>query len=103
MSEVLRWANIALEEDHEYMMNMCFSFLSYIGMSTPVELKSCLPEILDLMLKSEQCSQFYCKYFNCFFLATSYHILSVLTTKEVMSAAGYLKKTSFPHLLVLRD
>ena len=62
MPEVLRWAKISLEEEHENMMRVCYGILNWVGAgATPTEFKTCLPEIVDLMLESEKFSELYCK------------------------------------------
>ena len=63
MPEILRWAKIALEEDHEEMMGVTFGMINTIGQSAPAEFKESLPKVLDLMLESDKCQEFYRKYF----------------------------------------
>ena len=64
MPEILRWAKISQEEDHDDIMMVCFGILSWIGAGeTPKEFKTSLPEIVDLMLGSDKYSQLFCKPF----------------------------------------
>ena len=67
MPDVLRWAKLASQENHEDMSNILFAILSWVGMSAPVSIKDSLPLVVDLMLESEQMEQLSCKT-NDFFL-----------------------------------
>ena len=51
---IFHWIKIAVEEDHDDMVNWNFGMLQWIGISPPAELKDTLPEIIDLMLETEK-------------------------------------------------
>ena len=59
--EVLRWAKIAIEEDHTDMLRIFFGILSWIGLSPSADFKDSLPEFVDLMLESEKCQDLFGK------------------------------------------
>ena len=70
LPDIIRWVKIAHADDHDDMMNVCFGVLNWVGLGTPMELKSSLGELIDLMLASEKCNEMYCKYLkNNLFLA----------------------------------
>ena len=57
MANILRWARIAVDEDHEDMMSYTFNILQTVGYEPPEEMKDMLPELLDLMFHSDKCSE----------------------------------------------
>ena len=47
------------------MMHLCYGILHSVGSgSTPTEFKTCLPEIVDLMLESGKFNELYCKFMS---------------------------------------
>ena len=64
MPNLLRWARIAVDEDHEDLMQYTFSILHQFGYQPPGEFKEYLPDILDLMFHSEKCKELASKLFS---------------------------------------
>ena len=55
MPNIIRWAKIAVKEDHEDMTNVTVSLLSIVGLSPPTAFSKHLPDLFELLLKSEKC------------------------------------------------
>ena len=61
MPNILKWAKIAVEEDHDDFIHWMFSKLHLVGIAPPEEFKDLLPEIVDLMLVSEKYNELFSK------------------------------------------
>ena len=55
MPDVVRWADLALEDDHENLWDTLHGYLLLVGYSSPAILKISLPQIMDLFLKHDKC------------------------------------------------
>ena len=69
MPNLLRWAKIAVDENHEELMRYTFSVLQTIGYQPPGEFKEFLQDILDLMFLSEKCKELSSKLFSLLSIA----------------------------------
>ena len=55
MPNIIRWAKIAVEEEHDAMTDVTASLLSTVGQTPPTAFSKYLPDLFDLLLKSEKC------------------------------------------------
>ena len=64
MTHLLRWAKIALAEEHDDLTDLTFRMISTMGRAVPKEFKTDLPQIVDLMLETDKCDDLACKYIH---------------------------------------
>ena len=65
MSEVFRWGKVAADEEHKELKRVIFDILHYLSHHPPVEFKRYLPDVIDLMLKTQYCRVLDSKYCEC--------------------------------------
>ena len=73
MPHLLRWAKIALAEEHDDLTELTFRMISTMGRAVPKEFKTDLPQIVNLMLETDKCDDLACKYIHGIAVIRIYH------------------------------